>query len=450
MTDSKLDLNTDFSQENLSRENILELRENVYSSKDELDKLNKYIQKLKQSIRSAKDTQEVKDKTLILGISHWILGNLDEAIEALSDLKTRKIASYFLGKCYQELGDYERAIECFERSKHSDSEEFEIQMDIAETQRKAGDIKNALKLIQKLSKACDNEVGLHYQWAHCLDELGEYEDALAHYNRALEINPSHTSSLFRLAYNFDLYGDDEKAIEYYERCIEQVPTYINAIINLGLLYEDNGDYKKAISYYETALKANPNQERARLFLKDAQSSLDMYYDEDKAKKSDEHTEVLNIPISDFELSVRSKNCLERMNINTLADLTKVSEEDLLSYKNFGETSLNEIKNILSQKSLNLGQALEDKKPSELLVDTDVNDKEVLSKSLSELSLSTRCKNALEKIEIMTIGDLVLTTEPELLKYKGIKQKHIDEIKTQLENHGLSLKDEDENKDREEL
>ncbi len=317
-------------------------------------------------------------------------------------------------------------------------------MDIAETTRKSGDLKNALKLIQKLSKTYSKEVGLHYQWAHCLDELGEYEDAFGHYNRALEIDPSHTSSLFRLAYNFDLYGDDEKAIEYYEKCIEQVPTYINAIINLGLLYEDNGDYKKAISYYETALKANPNQERARLFLKDAQSSLNMYYDEDKEKKRDEHTEVLNIPISDFELSVRSKNCLERMNINTLADLTKVSEEDLLSYKNFGETSLNEIKNILNQKSLRLGQALEDKKPSELLVDTDVNDdEEKLSKPLSELSLSTRCINALEKLEIMTIEDLVLTTGPELLECKGIKQKHIDEINTQLENQGLSLKEEDD-------
>ncbi len=82
-------------------------------------------------ISTAKDTQEAKENTLILGICHWILGNISEAVEALSESKSRKIASYFLGKCYQELGDYERAIEHLERSKRSDEEEFEIQMDIA-------------------------------------------------------------------------------------------------------------------------------------------------------------------------------------------------------------------------------------------------------------------------------------------------------------------------------
>ena len=46
-----------------------------------------------------------------------------------------------------------------------------------------------------------------------------------------------------------------------------------------------------------------------------------------------------------------------MNIRTLKDLTKITEADLLSFKNFGETSLNEIKAILSQKGLRLGQAL---------------------------------------------------------------------------------------------
>jgi len=38
-----------------------------------------------------------------------------------------------------------------------------------------------------------------------------------------------------------------------------------------------------------------------------------------------------------------------MNINTLGDLLRISEAELLAYKNFGETSLNEIKVMLKQK-----------------------------------------------------------------------------------------------------
>lgn len=439
MIDSKLDTDAVLSSENLTREDIIALRKEIYSSKDEYEKLEQKVKQLNSTVGREEDTQAAKEDMLVLGICHWLLGNLSEAVEALSELKSRKIASYFLGKCYQGLGDYEKAIECLEHSKRPDTEEFEIQMDIAETQRMAGDLQDALKLIQKLSKAHGSEAGLHYQWAHCLDNLGEREDALNHYNRALEINPTHINTLFRLAYNFDLGGDDEKAIEYYEKCIEQVPTYMNAVMNLGILYEDHEYYEKAVSCFEAVLRTNPNQERAMLFLKDAKACRNMYYDEDKVKKKDVESEVLNIPISDFELSVRSKNCLERMNIKTLADLTKVTELELLSYKNFGETSLNEIKHILNQKELRLGQSLEKGRQIDTLVDIDTSvDNESLSKPISELTLSTRCKDVLEKMEIGTIGDLVSKTEDELLGYEGFQQTYIDEIKVQLEEHGFKL------------
>jgi DNA-directed RNA polymerase subunit alpha len=439
MIDSKLDIDTVLSSENLTIEDIIALRGKIYSSKDEFEKLERKVKKFNSTISREKDNQVVKEDTLISGICHWILGNLSEAVEALSELKSRKIASYFLGKCYQELGNYEKAIEYLERAKRSDMEDFEIQMDIAETQRMAGEYQNALKLIQKLSKTHDNKASLHYQWAHCLDNLGEREDALNHYNRALEIDPNDTNTLFRLAYNFDLGGDDEKAIEYYEKCIKQVPIYISSVMNLGILYEDHEDYEKAASCFEAVLRAKPNHDRARLFLKDVNACRNMYYDEDKVKKKGAESEALNIPISDFELSVRSKNCLERMNIKTLADLTKVTELDLLSYKNFGETSLNEIKHILNQKGLHLGQALEERRQIDKLVNIDASvDKESLSKPISELTLSTRCKNALEKMGIETIGNLASKTEDELLRHRGFKQTYIDEIKAQLAEQGFKL------------
>src|ERR1700730_12564982 len=86
----------------------------------------------------------------------------------------------------------------------------------------------------------------------------------------------------------------------------------------------------------------------------------MYYDEDSDRSGDRRNAVLDIPISDFELSVRSRNCLKKMNLRSLGDLLRTTESELLSYKNFGETSLNEIKALLAQKGLRLGQSAEDK------------------------------------------------------------------------------------------
>ncbi len=423
--------------ETISREIVTNIKDQVYSSKENREVLDAKIESIKRDIKKEHDSAKAKDLTLILGICEWIIGNLKEATELLKEVKSRKIGAYYLGKCYQELGDYNQALECFVRAKKTDAEEFGIHMDIAETNRMAGNIADALEIIKRFSQSHGNNAELHYQWGYCLDELGEYQEAFKHYEQSLQIDPNYAKALFRTAFNYDLDGEDEKAIEYYERCIKLRPNHKNAFINLGILYEDKGNYDDAVYCFEAVLDAEPTNARASLFFKDARASLSMYYDEEISKKQGKESEVLNIPISDFELSVRSKNCLEKMNIRTLKDLTRITEADLLSFKNFGETSLNEIKAILSQKGLRLGQASETEKETELFGKTTTGKKLGTIESVSELGLSTRCRNALSKIGIDRVEDLIKITEAEL-DQKGVKQNYIDEIKENLSRFDLSL------------
>jgi len=72
-------------------------------------------------------------------------------------------------------------------------------------------------------------------------------------------------------------------------------------------------------------------------------------------------EKLKLPISELELSVRSSNCLREANIKTIADLVKKTEEEMLSFKNFGKKSLNEIKELLAGMGLTLGMQVDPKK-----------------------------------------------------------------------------------------
>ena len=72
-------------------------------------------------------------------------------------------------------------------------------------------------------------------------------------------------------------------------------------------------------------------------------------------------EKLRIPISELELSVRSANCLREANIKILADLVEKTEAQLLSYKNFGKKSLNEIVTLLKGMGLSLGMKIDRKK-----------------------------------------------------------------------------------------
>ena len=65
-------------------------------------------------------------------------------------------------------------------------------------------------------------------------------------------------------------------------------------------------------------------------------------------------EVLGKPIEELDLSVRSANCLKNANIRTLGDLVQRSEREMLSTKNFGRKSLDEIKEVLENYGLEFG------------------------------------------------------------------------------------------------
>ena len=60
-------------------------------------------------------------------------------------------------------------------------------------------------------------------------------------------------------------------------------------------------------------------------------------------------------IDDLDLSVRSFNCLKRAGINSVADLTQKTEEDMMKVRNLGRKSLDEVKKKLEELGLSLRQ-----------------------------------------------------------------------------------------------
>lgn len=71
------------------------------------------------------------------------------------------------------------------------------------------------------------------------------------------------------------------------------------------------------------------------------------------KKTDERSRILDMPIEELELSVRSYNCLKRAAINTVDDLIQRTEEDMIKVRNLGKKSLEEVDAKLSELGLSL-------------------------------------------------------------------------------------------------
>ncbi len=66
---------------------------------------------------------------------------------------------------------------------------------------------------------------------------------------------------------------------------------------------------------------------------------------------------LNTPLSELELSVRANNCLESVKMETVGELVKMTEAELLKIRSFGRTSLREVKRKLTDMGLSLGMTL---------------------------------------------------------------------------------------------
>jgi DNA-directed RNA polymerase subunit alpha len=284
----------------------------------------------------------------------------------------------------------------------------------------------------------------HFAKGRELERAGDRLGALGHYREAAARDPKPDHA-FRLAFMLDLVGEEDEAMELYSRLGSMTEPHVNSLVNLAVLHEDRGDLHQAERCLRKVLQANPNHARARLFMKDVQASREALYDEGDQRDTAKREVELNTPVTDFELSVRARNCLKKMNIRTLRDLLMITKAELLSYKNFGETSLNEIEAMLAQRGLRLGEGLDQgyvARAAKEYIDSlaDRVDSQVLGRSVSSLELSVRARRALQLLGVQSIGELAARTEAELMGVKNFGQNSLDEIKRKLADLGLGLRE----------
>src|SRR6185503_19147236 len=174
------------------------------------------------------------------------------------------------------------------------------------------------------------------------------------------------------------------------------------------LYEDRGEMSKALDCYNAVIEADPTNERARLFRGDAIASLNMFYDEDLERRADRGSQVLRLPVTDFELSVRSRNCLAQKGVRLGMGREEVARDE-------------QARTIL--EGIGSGEA---------------DRRKLQQKPLTELELSVRSRHCMNVLGLKTVGDLVQRSEPELMTIKNFGQTSLNEVKQKLAELGLSL------------
>lgn len=379
-----------------------------------------------------------------LGVCLYLLGRYYRAIEVLEQADGGAMAHFYLAKCHFARQEYPSAIESYKAAEKAGYVAGECALGRAEALRYGGDAAAALAMLDSLSGAIEQTAEYLSQRAATVSALGgNPQEVIALYERAVEADRNHPGAVFGLALENDRYGNDDTAMELYQRAAARFPAHIGSLVNLGLLYEDREQYDKAAQCYRRVLDVYPDHARAQLFFKDTESSHEQYYDEDAQRKRDRIGQVLGIPVTDFELSVRSRNCLQKMGINTLGDLCRSTEQDLLASKNFGETSLVEIKEMLATKGLRLGQFAQERAAIEMFEPESLSPDEqaLLSRPISELNLSVRARKCMIRLAINTMADLVRRTGDDLLECKNFGVTSLNEVREKLTALGLKLRGE---------
>ena len=87
-------------------------------------------------------------------------------------------------------------------------------------------------------------------------------------------------------------------------------------------------------------------------------AIDALRDANRATIDPELQQKLNMTVQELDLSVRANNCLESAKIQTVRELVKKTDSDLLKVRSFGKTSLREVKRKLADMGLSLGMDLE--------------------------------------------------------------------------------------------
>ncbi|HEX3725299.1 MAG TPA: DNA-directed RNA polymerase subunit alpha C-terminal domain-containing protein [Pirellulales bacterium] len=378
-----------------------------------------------------------------LGVCFYLLGRYSAAIQTLKSSDGGALAHFYMAKGHFALEQYAEAIQSYAAAAKAGYNADECMLGRAEAQRMGGDGRAALASLDSLSGAVEQTAEYLFQRGATISALGgNPSEVIALFERAVDADPNHVGALFGLAKENDRRGNDEVALDLYERSAAQFPTYVGTLLNLGVLYEDRQQYDRAAQCYLRILDAEPNHARARLFLKDAQASGDMFYDEDAQRKRDRASQVLGVPVSDFELSVRSRNCLQKMGILTLGDLARCTEQELLASKNFGETSLVEIREMLASKGLSLGQLATVKAEPEPTFEPEFmspDEQALLDRPIADLNLSVRARKCMIRLGLNTIGELLRRTGDDLLECKNFGVTSLNEVREKLTVQGLKLR-----------
>ena len=336
MTESLIDLRALLvEREDFEGGMVCKLREGLAQGGPQVRNLNDIIDTLNKRLAVAAAPQQKKIH-LKLGVANYFLGHIRAAVEHLKKAEG-PLAAFFLGQAHVALGQasstpkanrdntdhYDAALKAFEKAEKSGYAAQQVQLQRAGVLRLQGHIGEAKTILTKLKDAAAHNAEYHYQEGGARRGRGRRRRGPP----STTSGPSTRTAPRRRPVPPRLPQRPAGQRRRRHRLLRAVPEVPagrqgRAVQPRRAVRGQRPCTTRPPTATAGCAKADPRDERAKLFVKDAEASLTMYYSPEDEQVSVAVPAGAGDPVTDFELSVRSRNCLKKMNIRTLGDLTR--------------------------------------------------------------------------------------------------------------------------------
>lgn len=141
------------------------------------------------------------------------------------------------------------------------------------------------------------------------------------------------------------------------RIMQIVSKSVRKLATVKTFSELRREYKQLVfdnANFQNVIEALQNRIKKLERINNIDTAPVSEYDYLLGDKGGTFTAMMNTPVYDLDISVRSLNCLKGADVDTLYDLVKCNKTDLMKFRNFGKKSLTELEDLLENLHLHFG------------------------------------------------------------------------------------------------
>ena len=167
-----------------------------------------------------------------------------------------------LGAALQELGQFEEAVQAFDRAIQLNPDNAEAHSNRGVALQRQGRLEEAVQSIDRAIQLNPDYAEAYSNRGVALQELGQLNEAVVCYERAIQLKPDYANTHCNRGAALKELGQLKQAVEGYDRAIQLKPDYAEAYSNRGAALQELGQLKEAVVSCDRAIQLNPDYAQA--------------------------------------------------------------------------------------------------------------------------------------------------------------------------------------------